>query len=74
VPWPFIDGLPHGPDGPNQVNGTVATVLFLGEYREVAVQAGAEKLMLRVPSTIAVEPGQAVRLYFNPVGCRFVTE
>jgi iron(III) transport system ATP-binding protein len=70
----FIEVLANGPEGPNQVNGTIATVLFLGEYREVAVQAGAEKLMLRVPSTIAVEPGQAVRLYFNPVGCRFVTE
>src|SRR5690606_4518893 len=54
--------------------GTVTSVVFLGETREVEVQAGSERLVLRVPSSRAVVPGQEVLLYFNPLGCRFITE
>ena len=58
----------------NHAVGTVTSVVFLGETREVEVQAGTERLMLRVPSSLAVVAGQEVLLYFNPLGCRFITE
>lgn len=54
--------------------GVVETALFLGEYREVEVTANATSLMLRVPATTNVEPGDDVALDFDPRGCRFVTD
>lgn len=54
--------------------GTVQTALFLGEYREVEVQAHGVSLMLRIPATTVVGPGDEVTLAFEPRGCRFVTE
>ncbi|MFA5594569.1 MAG: ABC transporter ATP-binding protein [Trueperaceae bacterium] len=59
---------------PNQVVGTVTSAVFLGENREVQVEAGGVELNLRIPSTVALTEGQQVLLYFNPHGCRFITE
>lgn len=72
----FIQVLPDSSPAELPLNhavGTVTSVVFLGETREVEVQAGGERLMLRVPSTLALVLGQEVLLYFNPVGCRFIT-
>ncbi len=72
----FINVLPNSrpsPLPPNHAVGTVASVVFLGETREVEVQAVDERLMLRVPSTLPLAVGQEVLLYFNPIGCRFIT-
>ncbi len=57
----------------NHAVGTVLAATFLGETREVEVEAGTERLTLRVPSTVTVVPDQQVLLYFKPVGCRFIT-
>lgn len=73
----FITALDHAPEGdlpPDHVRATVTRALFLGEYREVDVLAGQETLRLRVPATLALAPGQAVVLRFDPAGCRFLTE
>ncbi|MFA5551375.1 MAG: ABC transporter ATP-binding protein [Trueperaceae bacterium] len=59
---------------PNQVVGSVTSVVFLGENREVQVEAGGVQLNLRIPSTVSLTEGQQVLLYFNPHGCRFITE
>src|SRR5690606_25779492 len=69
-----MEGARPEPLPANHAVGTVTSVVFLGETREVEVQAGAEKLMLRVPSSLALVAGQEVLLYFNPLGCRFITE
>jgi len=59
---------------PNQVVGTVTSAVFLGETREVEVESGGVNLSLRIPSTVSLVEGQQVLLYFNPHGCRFITE
>lgn len=60
--------------GVGVTTGTVITALFLGEYREVEVDANGELLTLRIPATQVVEPGDEVTLVFDASGCRFVTE
>src|SRR5690606_5276971 len=44
----------------NHAVGTVLAATFLGETREVEVEAGTERLTLRVPSTVTVVPDQQV--------------
>jgi iron(III) transport system ATP-binding protein len=73
----FIQVLPQAVPAelaPNQVVGTVTSAVFLGENREVEVESAGATLNLSVPSTIGVHEGQQVLLYFNPHGCRFITE
>ena len=58
----------------NHIAATVTDVLFLGEYREVDLQAGEVTLHLRVPAVRELQPGQQVELRLEPAGCRFITE
>lgn len=71
----FIEPVAAGTEGEgiNLVDGTVTSVTFLGEYREVTVSVMTESLHLRVPSTLSLEAGQAVRLRLRPDGCRFIS-
>lgn len=52
----------HG-TGDNKLKGTIETLLFVGERTECQVKVGEERILVYVPRTRLLEPGQAISLY-----------
>ena len=58
----------------NVVDGTVATVVFLGEAKECEVTLGSNAVQLRVHPTTPIEKGQVVQLSMDSDKCRALLE
>jgi iron(III) transport system ATP-binding protein len=53
----------------NQLEGKVEKVLFLGDYIDCQIQAGAQMVRVKLPPTSSIEEKEKVFLQFSPGAC-----
>ncbi len=61
-----IEILPAGQLGPNQIDGVIEQLDYLGDRFEYHVRAGGTLLVLSAPKKNRYAPGSKVRLIFEP--------
>jgi iron(III) transport system ATP-binding protein len=59
----------NGPDGANVVEGTVASLVFLGNIVDCAVTVDGQPLQVQLVPPVSVQTGDRVRLRLPPESC-----